>query len=251
MPKAKDALSMEVDGLLRKLYEVGADWLVVESRGDRWFLHKDRLISFIGMGLGETSIASVLRDKVPSLRADAPDVPIGKSVFLDENGLSMFEPEKVESRPSWWEVPIPLVFMGGDGLDLNPKARDVFGMLEIPKKDVSAAIQNGEHLVSLMGKRIYLSRLEGFFFVAEDVSGDFSLAEDVGWWASVGRALWDRLIDKGFKVSKRERMDQIDGGSEMVTCRWDKEVLGYLEIVEPGRTPRKRTGRKDNDDKKV
>lgn len=250
MPKRKDALSTEVDELLRKLYEVGVDWLVVESHGERWFLHKDRLISFIGMGLGESSIASVLKDKGPSLKNEPQDISIERSVLLDEKGLNMLEPGMARARPAWWDVPMPIIFMG-DVLDLNPKARDVFGSLEVPKKDVAAAIKNGEHLMSFMDKRIFLSRLEGLFFLAEDVSGDFSLAEDVGWWASVGRALWERLTDKGFTIFKRERMDQIDNGSEMVTCRWDKDVLGYLEIVDPAVIPRKPTGRKDDYDKEV
>lgn len=245
MVKDKAPLSMEVDELLRKLYEAGVDWLVVESGGDRWFVHKDRLISFIGMGLGESSIVSVLKERKSASKARSDDVPLGKAVFLNEKGLGFFEFDRPEDRPVWWKVPMPLVCISGEKIDLNPKAEEVLGDFKISKKDRAIVIKKGEHLITSRNRRIFLSRLEGAFFVAEDVSCDFSVAEDVGWWASVGKALWERLVDKGFKVIKRDHMDQIDNRSEMITCRWDKEVIGYLELTEPLDTSRRRTGRTD------
>ncbi|WP_085543496.1 hypothetical protein [Dethiosulfovibrio salsuginis] len=243
MTKAKGGLSMEVDELLRKLYETGVDWLVVDWNERRWSIHKDRLVSFIGMGLGEWSIKSILEKKSSCLKGEVDGDFTGKAVFLSEGGIDR-SPKESLKRPVWWEVPIPIVRMVTP-LELNPKAEALLGGIKIGPKDRAMAVSQGKHLLSCGGLSIFLSKLEGDFFMAEDVSGDCSLAEDVGWWASVGKALWDRLIEKGFQIVKKDRMDQVGDCSEMVTCRWDRDVLGYLEIIEPRKTRRRSAGRTD------
>ncbi len=224
--------SEEVDSLLRKLYALGMDWLVVEYKGRKWTIHKDRLVSFIGMGLGDRPIKSII-EKKGSLIRDEEDLPEGKILLLDKDGLRISKysgNDKEEELPPWWSVPLPLVCIKNKGVTPNPKASNCFGRIVLTEKDRKSLASDGELIISREGKRIYLSRMEGDFFLVEDVSGDFSLAEDVGWWAAVGRALFDRLESRGFSVERRERMDQAEDGSELITCSWDKEVLGYLEI---------------------
>lgn len=243
MVNSKDGLSMEVDELLRKLYETGADWLVVDN-GRRWPIHKDKLVSLIGMGLGEWPIKSILEKKSSCLRTKDVDSISERFVLLSHDGVTVLDGESAD-LPLWWEVPIPVVRISKDGVEQNTRSEKLFGEMAISKKDIALLLDQGEAMVSCGGSRLFISRLEGDFFTVEDVSGDLSLAEDLGWWASVGKALWERLLDKGFKVTKKDRMDQVEDSSELVTCRWDRDVLGYLEIIEPRKTRRKSAGRTD------
>lgn len=228
--KGPSPFSEEVDSLLRKLYALGMDWLVVDLNGREWAIHKDRLVSFIAMGLGSESIESML-EKKGSLIKSEEDGPKGKVLFLDKKGLRIEDYTDKESElPPWWSVPLPLVCIKSQKAVLNPRASDCFGSIALTDRDRRSLTSRGELIISVKDKRIYLSRMEENFYLAEDVSGDFSLAEDVGWWAAVGKALFERLRSQGFSVERKDRKDRTDDGSETVVCSWDREIMGYLKI---------------------
>jgi hypothetical protein len=235
--------SVPVDELLRKLYSLRIDWVVVEKRKKKIVLHKERLISFMGMGLGDSPLEDVLKGKRFS---SFEDIPQGEKVlFLDEKGgrIEDFdrEPPDAPVTPSWWSVPLPIVKIDG-GAELNEKAAALFGRLSLTAKEIKSLGEKGEALLSKGKKRVYLSEIEGPYYLAEDVSGEISMAEDIGWWAAVGRALAERLRREGKDLVRRDRMSQAEVDNELLPCRWENDLLGYLEIKDGGTAGSPSTG---------
>ncbi|MDR3278992.1 MAG: hypothetical protein LBT23_00620, partial [Synergistaceae bacterium] len=72
-------------------------------------------------------------------------------------------------------------------------------------------------------------------FLLEDISGDFEMAEELVWWAAVGRAFFHRLEENGAvirRVSPYE--DPPATAAEIIPCSWEGEHLGSLAIELPG-----------------
>ena len=140
--------------------------------------------------------------------------------------LASPEPE----YPQWWEAPIPFALCARGGMKLNPTAAVMFGrdlerltLADLPEKD--------EFIVELEGKGrpCFLSfrRLEPNIFTIDDCTSDLVEAQDISWWAAVGRA-WTSEIEAGGQTW--QRLGTVPEGFEGRTwpCEWQGRFQGYL-----------------------
>jgi hypothetical protein len=78
-------------------------------------------------------------------------------------------------------------------------------------------------------------------YLIEDISGDFEMAEDLVWWAAIGRALVRRMENNGLIVKRFSPFEKPpEDAAEVVQCSWDGEVMGRLVIEMPDAPPPQR-----------
>ncbi len=238
----RDSLSISVEEALRRLYGHRADWLLVEGNGGRWTLRKERLVAFMGMGLGEASIVDVLMERgCPAKDESLIGSPVlvldghgFRLIQMDEH-VQVIEKGQNEELPDWWHVPLPLIAVFRNKITANRRMLQEFGALLIPSQDIRFLEVKGTLLLAHGERRLYLSRLEGHFYLVEDVRCDVSLAKDIGGWAAVGHTLWDRAERRGEVLVRLDRMADGKDEAEILPCRWENELLGYIEIDGPSR----------------
>lgn len=233
----KEETTLVVDDILRQLYVLGLNWLVVEDEGRRWVLHKEKLIAYIGMGLAGEPVLDVLAEKGKPLLNEPVELE-DKKVLLISQGKSSVKVwdellNTVPDLPPWWEVPVPVVRINRESLDLNEEALSLFPEISLSSSEIKILIEKGELIYSLNETdRLFLHRMKGSYFFVEDIGKDLSVAEDIGWWSSVGKALVERLRRENYNVERVNNglFDRSDEKSEFLPCGWNGELLGYLKI---------------------
>ena len=74
-------------------------------------------------------------------------------------------------------------------------------------------------------------------FMAEDISGDFEMAEELVWWASVGRAFFTRLEENGAVIRRFSPLQEPpETAAEVIPCFWEGELIGRLAVGLPADT---------------
>jgi hypothetical protein len=141
--------------------------------------------------------------------------------------------------PAWWDVPLPLLSVREKTLRINKKGKELFGEISISHKEVERALCKSEHLLSLRAPNrettILLSPLDRGIYLMEDVSADIRAAEDIAFWAAVGKAFVARLEEQGVRV-QQWRIDDVPQTSpegEVLTCVWEDRFLGYVSLDPP------------------
>lgn len=134
--------------------------------------------------------------------------------------------------PDWWEAPIPFAMSTRAGMKLNAAAVRTFGPA-LKRLKVSELPDKEEFIVQLEGgtKPVFLAfrRLEPNIFILDDCTGDLVEAQDISWWAAVGRT-WMSEIEAGGGTWRR--MDS-PSGSRSWPCEWEGRFLGYLCVDGP------------------
>ena len=134
--------------------------------------------------------------------------------------------------PTWWEAPIPFAMSTRDGMKLNAAAVRTFGA-GLERLKVSELPDKDEFIVQLEGgtRPIFLAfrRLEPNIFVLDDCTGDLVEAQDISWWAAVGRT-WVSEIEAGGGTWRRT---DSPSGSRSWPCEWEGRFLGYLCVDGP------------------
>ena len=129
--------------------------------------------------------------------------------------------------PEWWEAPIPFAMSTRAGMKLNTAAIQTFGS-GLKRLKVSELPDKDEFIVQLEGgtKPVFLAfrRLEPGIFVLDDCTGDLVEAQDISWWAAVGRT-WVSEIEAGGGTWRRT---DSPSGSRSWPCEWEGRFLGYL-----------------------
>ncbi|MCR4817409.1 MAG: hypothetical protein K5841_00450 [Fretibacterium sp.] len=137
--------------------------------------------------------------------------------------------------PEWWEAPIPFAMSTRAGMKLNAAAIRTFGP-GLKRLKVSALPDKEEFIVQLEGreKPVFLAfrRLEPNIFILDDCTGDLVEAQDISWWAAVGRT-WVSEIEAGGNTWRRA---DSPSGSRSWPCEWEGRFLGYL-CVDGADTP--------------
>lgn len=129
--------------------------------------------------------------------------------------------------PEWWEAPIPFAMSTRAGMKLNTAAIRTFGP-GLKRLKVSELPDKEEFIVQLEGgtKPVFLAfrRLEPNIFILDDCTGDLVEAQDISWWAAVGRT-WVSEIEAGGHTWRRT---DSPSGSHSWPCEWEGRFLGYL-----------------------
>ncbi len=254
----KDMLSLlsTVQEILRALYFYGADYILVQSGKRERLLHKEQLVALLEQGrekatledvftlnLNESIYAKMQMEDIPSMSLLLQFIQTGAGAD-GELSLSTFEEhrerkviENTVIMPDWWGIPLPLVHIDDDRVFLNAVATEA-----IPGGAVSMARQidrmRTDRIVIIKEKKkertFSLTPLAENTYLVEDISGDFEMAEDLVWWAAIGRAFMSRMQENGLIVKRLSPFeDAPENVAEIIPCHWENELVGRLAIRLP------------------
>ncbi|NLL37395.1 MAG: hypothetical protein GX256_07740 [Fretibacterium sp.] len=139
--------------------------------------------------------------------------------------------------PDWWDAPLPFALRDRGRVCVNRTALAMFGpdlerlpALDLPERD--------EFLVELEGREapcfLTFRRLEPDVFILEDTTDDLLDAQELSWWASVGRA-WAKLLEEEGRAWHRSGAP-IEVEAEKTRaypCEWEGRSMGYFCVEEP------------------
>lgn len=246
--------------LLRTLYRIGLDYCVLPPTGEYAcviVLTKDQLVSLIERSNSEMYIAEIpkrvtqglfkpfaifkpdspLDDFVPNGDFDEPERL--QVLVVEEDGAKIFSLKealgpRVPNFPEWWEAPVPFAMCGYGKLHINNTAMLMFGP-DLERMPIGNLPEKNEFLVTLEGGESHFSvafrRLEGDIFILEDSTNDIGAAEEVAWWAAVGKA-WTATLDLEkrayWRCDEKEAERFRSGKNIVLSCEWGGELLGYF-----------------------
>ena len=247
-----DMLSLlsTVGEILRALYFYGADYLMSVCDKSERLLHKDQLVALMEQGRERVTLddlSTLILTEPMSARMKIEDIPPEQPMLLFRDevlSLTTFEDYRASKLsdarvvlPEWWVVPLPLIHIRDGRVQLNESANAL-----IPGGASSFAGKIGrmtsERVVTVRWKKqestFALAPLTAETYLLEDVSGDFEMAEDLLWWAAVGRAFVRRMEENGLAVKRLLPNEEIPQGSaEVIPCSWDGELIGKLALLIP------------------
>jgi hypothetical protein len=246
-----------VQEVLRALYFYGADYIMFKIGRREKLVHKEQLISLMELGNERTTIDEMSVMTLPepvSAKTRAEDVPpdtVLLMFFRKEGGpagvLSMtsfgeYRERKIKEAeavyPEWWGAPIPLLYMDNERVALNDaagtkipcEARDLAAQADKMKRDGIITVKDKKREFTFS-----LRLLEENVYLIEDISGDFEMAEELVWWAAVGKAFVRRLEENGAVVRRMSPLEAPPASAaEVIPCSWENESLGSVVIGMPG-----------------
>lgn len=243
-----------VQELLRAMYLYSTDHILAECGDAGLLLHKDQLVSLLERSSGELTLrelpAAELKEPL-SARTQMEDMPQDTPLLLfAQNKLSLITFGEYRGRrikepkgrlPEWWGIPLPLLCIRDGAVSLNDAALPL-----IPGGAKSLADQidtlRKERIITLPEKKqdrtFTLSPLSDEVFFLEDISGDFEMAEELVWWAAIGRTLVRRMEANGLVVRRLSPSEDEPGNAEeIIHCSWEGEPVGKLSIELSAETP--------------
>ncbi|MDR1133940.1 MAG: hypothetical protein LBL05_07225, partial [Synergistaceae bacterium] len=259
-PEIKTGMLSAVSGVqevLRALYFYGADYIMLKMGRREKLVHKEQMISLMELGRERTTIGEMSVMTLPepmSARTRAEDVPPetallmffrkgeGPAGSLSKTSFGEYREQKVKETeavyPEWWGAPLPLLYMDDERVALNDAAA-----AKIPCDAKGLAAQadkmKRDGIITVKDKKreltFSLRPVEENIYLAEDVSGDFETAEELVWWAAVGKAFVRRLEENGAVIRRLSPLEEPPASAaEVLPCSWENEPLGSVAIGMPG-----------------
>ncbi len=272
MPEAveikRDMLSAtsSVQAILRALYFYGANYLMVRFGKRERLVHKEQLVALLEQGreratvedLPALSLAEPLAAKMQPEDID-PDLPLllyfqeteagegelSRTTFAEYRERKLVDALRV--LPEWWGIPLPLLHVEDDEISLNEAALALIpGGTPVVAAQFPRAAE--ERLLTIRDRRrertFALSPLAEGTFLIEDISGDFEMAEDLVWWAAVGKAFVRRMECNGIAVHRLAPEEAPPAGAaEVIPCEWEGENIGRLVVIVPPEVEKRREQR--------
>lgn len=246
--------------LLRMLYQMVLDYCVLRSSENMIVFTKDQLVSLIERSSPDLSVGDIPKLVTQGLFKPAP-VPgpenlqvllvgdSGTEVSTLKEALAPREP----NFPEWWEIPLPLALIAWNRLHFNRMALLMFGpdLKRIAVRDLNLPDRN-EFLVELEGREppclFSFRRLEEDIFMLEDCTGDAAAAEEITWWAAVGKAWAEKLEreKRPFLRCEKPAPDEY----ETLPCEWEDRLLGYFCVGKPEQLPASKIKKKNIQEKR-
>lgn len=234
---------------LRAMYSLMLDYGVYlgDNDAEPLIFSKDQLVFLIERGNTELLLKDLPEVErtgvINAIKLDefvSPDKI--QALIIERRGVSIgtlsgaFSPDTA-NFPEWWTAPIPFAMCGRRKIKLNPAAISEFGA-DLERLNVSELPEKDEFIVELDGreKPFFMSfrRLAAGIFAIEDCTGDLVEAQDISWWAGLGR-LWVDLITAGGRHWRRlEDVNDLDDNSKINKnvwpCEWQGRFMGYFCI---------------------
>ncbi|MDR1886230.1 MAG: hypothetical protein LBQ56_08125 [Synergistaceae bacterium] len=249
--------------MLRTLYFYGVDYIILMLNRNERLLHKDQLIALLEQDREGSTVEELVSvapsDQMPA-RVQIEDIPQSTPLLIysqakGDGGPPRYELTKITFReyrerkirentivlPDWWSIPLPILHMNDEAIFLNDRALEL-----VPGGARSLASQmdriREDRIITLKeedrDRTFSLFALTEDSYLLEDISGDFEMAEDLVWWAAIGRALMRRIEDNGLIVKRLSPYEKPpEGIAEVIQCSWEGEVMGRLAIVLPPDEP--------------
>ena len=255
---------------LRAMYSLVLDYGVYlgDKNSEPLIFSKDQLVFLIERGQVDLLLKDLPEleraDVIHAIRLEEFASPENiQALIIEKRGVSIgtlagaFNPNQTE-YPVWWTAPIPFAKCTRDKVKLNPAALSEFGS-ELERLNAAALPEKDEFIVELEGKDkpYFLSfrRLAAGIFTLEDCTGDLVEAQDISWWAGLGR-LWINLLETGghkwrrlenakdledlklnldlenIDLNNPEDLEKIErlSGAQILPCEWQDRFMGYLCI---------------------
>ena len=246
---------------LRAMYGLMLDYGVYLPDGsDPIVLSKEQLVVLVERGRAEAPVRdlpALARDGLfrPLAPEGLPNPDATQALVLERRGARTATISEAVSRtepeyPEWWEAPVPFALCARTGVKLNRAAAAAFGsdlerlsVVDLPEKD--------EFIVELEGRErpCYLTfrRVDRDVFIIDDCTGDLAEAQDISWWAAVGRR-WATVLESGGASWRRADSLPEDFKGQSWPCEWQGRFLGYLcvEGLPPAAEPKRRRRTKDD-----
>lgn len=248
----KDMLSESstVQEMLRALYFYGADYIMLVQGKMERLIHKDQLVALLEGGREEETLAQMATAELREpLRAkmQMESIPPASSLLLFEDGelsgttFEAYRQWKIEREtlllPEWWNVPLPVVYVDDERVLLNDSAQELIpGGAKAVSKELERLRTEGMIVVreKKRDRTFSLSLLAENTYFVEDISGDFEMAEDLVWWAAIGKAFLRRMEENGLVVRRLSPYEAVpDDVVETIPCAWEGELMGRLAIYLP------------------
>lgn len=260
-----------VQDMLRAMFLYGCDYFVLADKDGDCVFHKDRLVGLLEQGQEGVTLEKLRylpAGEPPVSRARIEDAPPETQILrfadsaLSKSDLAEYRRMKVEASqnlpPVWWQAPMPMFRVCGEVMEYNDaacalipqNARLAARAEEVLADSMLTCGENGRE------STFAVTALDGGVYLLEDISGDFEMAEDLVWWAAVGRALVRRMEKNGLILNRLLPHEEAPAdASEVLTCSWEGEEMGKLSIsipaaaASPGRAgetsaPPQKAGRK-------
>jgi len=136
---------------------------------------------------------------------------------------------------------VPFAMCGYGKLHINRTALLMFGP-DLKRMSIGDIPDKNEFLVVLEGGTSHCSvtfrRLEGDIFALEDSTSDITTAEEVAWWAAIGKA-WTAVLDlenRAYRRCGEEEAERLRSEKNVVhPCEWGGELLGYFCVDNKGK----------------
>ncbi|MDR3279384.1 MAG: hypothetical protein LBT23_02630, partial [Synergistaceae bacterium] len=208
-----------VQEILRALYFYGTDYIMIIMGRRERLVHKEQLVALLEQGRERATIAdimSVILNEPLSARMQIEDIPSAATLLvfvqrgsnqsgeLSRTTFEAYRDRKIREdevvMEEWWGVPLPLIHIENEKIFMNDRALEV-----VPCDAQTMARQIDrmrlDRIVTVRDKKrektYSLQPLSEGTFLLEDISGDFEMAEELVWWAAVGRAFFHRLEENG------------------------------------------------------
>jgi hypothetical protein len=253
-------LAPTVQDLLRQLFQEKAEYALIPRGEGRDLFTKDRIISLLERGWGGRPLEECLKELSPDdpgllggLPGDTPLLLVEgariRSVRLRQvregaaggsspsPGVPFLPVHRAEGAPAWFEAPLPLLrWVRGEEPRLNagavrllPGGEERLSLIRgLSEEQDVFSVGSGDR-----GKAFLLRPLGEGYYLLEDVSDDVRVAEDVAWWASVGKAFVERLERNGVRVRCCRGEEDPPGEGEILDCAWEGHPLGRIRILCP------------------
>ena len=236
--------------LLRALYRLLLDYGALWPDGSEqaFVFHKDQLVVLIERGQSE----ALVRD-LPHLADEGLIRPVGpgeedesaQALLVERRGARVLPLAEAAAPwepkfPEWWEAPLPFALCARGRMRINRTAALMFGT-DLERLSVADLPEKDEFIVDLEGREepcfLAFRRLEPDIFILEDCTGDLMEAQDISWWAGLGRT-WVASIEKEGRTWRREE-DALpeDFAGQAWPCEWEGRFLGWLCVEEPTAVP--------------
>lgn len=244
------SISSTVQELLRAMYLYGTDYILIVIGKRERLLHKDQLVGLLEQGREDISLNELqtvelkeplsARMQMEDVSQDTPLLLFAQSE-LSRTSFGEYREQKIMQTtarlPEWWDVPLPLLHVREESVSLNDAGLALIpGGAKVLAKQLDTLCK--ERIITLREKKIdrtlTLTPLSDEVFFLEDISGDFEMAEDLVWWAAVGRAFVRRMEGNGLVVRRLSPYEKEPANAaEIIPCSWEGELMGKLSIELP------------------
>jgi hypothetical protein len=246
-----------VQELLRALFFYSTDYIMLKIGRREKLVHKEQMISLMELGresmtVYEMSVMTLPEPVSAKTRVEdvQPDTALlmfsrkggGPAGSLSKTSFGEYREQKIKEAetvyPEWWGAPLPLLYMDNERVALNDTAA---AKISCDAKGLAAQAgkMKRDGIITVKDKKremtFSLNPIEENVYLVEDVSGDFEMAEELVWWAAVGKAFVRRLEENGAMVRRMSPLETSPAASaEVLSCFWDNELLGSIVIGMPG-----------------
>ena len=241
--------------VLRTLYRLRLEYCVLlrEDCAGSLVFTKDQLVALIERVSADTLVRDLPKlaeqGLFRPLEVNADDKNDQDSLVLEKRG-AWAEPlwEALLPRdpdyPDWWEAPLPFALCDRGRVHINQTALLMFGA-DLERVPVMDLPDRDEFIIELEGRSrpcfLTFRRLEPDIFILEDSTNDLIEAEEISWWASVGKA-WSQALDAEQRRWRRAELVDESFKGTAYPCDWDGHFLGYFCVDPAGTAKPKRRG---------